>query len=121
MLFRGWSRLCLHAASLNAAEAVAATSSAAARVLRAEAEPTDTATTVTTGGLASNIAMSQQRAEAAEIDARGHARRADQMEKRAAAATEQVKALENVAGVSVRAAEEKKRQQAVRLVSVGRC
>lgn len=37
LLFRGWSRLCLHAASLNAAEAASASSTAAARAARAEA------------------------------------------------------------------------------------
>lgn len=98
----------MHAASLNPVEAVAATSTAAARAATAEMEPTDTSTAVI------------QRAEAAETDAREHARRADEMEKRAAAAAEQVKALENSAWVSVQAAEEEKIQQAVRLVSA-RC
>lgn len=37
LLFRGWSRLCLHAASLNAEEGALAAASAAARATRAEA------------------------------------------------------------------------------------
>ena len=105
LLFRGWSRLCLHAASLHSVEA----SAAATRIAKAETEPTDTATGVVA-----------HRAEAAERNAREHARRADEMEKRAVAAAEQLKALEDVAGVSMRAAEEKK-VQAVRLVSADRC
>lgn len=36
LLFRGWTRLCLHAASLNAAEGSLATATAAARAARAE-------------------------------------------------------------------------------------
>lgn len=105
MLFRGWNRLCSHAASQSAVEAAATTPTAAAMVARADKEPTD-------------ITVTRQRAEAAERDAREHAHRADEMEKRAAAAAEQVKVLENIAKISVRAVEEKKRQHAVRLVSV---
>lgn len=37
LLFRGWSRLCLHAASLNAEEGALAAASASARAARAEA------------------------------------------------------------------------------------
>lgn len=37
LLFRGWSRLCLHAASLNAAEGASAAATAGARAARAEA------------------------------------------------------------------------------------
>lgn len=37
LLFRGWSRLCLHAASLNAQEAASADATAAARAARAAA------------------------------------------------------------------------------------
>ena len=36
-MFRGWSRLCLHAASLSAAEGAAASATAVARAVRAEA------------------------------------------------------------------------------------
>ena len=36
LMFRGWSRLCLHAASLSAAEGASAASTAAARAARAE-------------------------------------------------------------------------------------
>ena len=36
-MFRGWSRLCLHAASLSAAEGASAAATAAARATRAEA------------------------------------------------------------------------------------
>lgn len=38
LLFRGWSRLCLHAASLNAIEGASSAATAAARAARAEAE-----------------------------------------------------------------------------------
>ena len=37
LLFRGWSRLCLHAASISAAEGASATAAAVARAARAEA------------------------------------------------------------------------------------
>ncbi|CAM9336819.1 unnamed protein product, partial [Hapterophycus canaliculatus] len=37
LLFRGWSRLCLHAASLSAAEGASASATACARAVRAEA------------------------------------------------------------------------------------
>ncbi|CAN0508164.1 unnamed protein product, partial [Ectocarpus sp. 12 AP-2014] len=37
LMFRGWSRLCLHAASLSAAEGAAAAATATARSARAEA------------------------------------------------------------------------------------
>lgn len=36
LLFRGWSRLCFHAASLNAAEAASSAAAASARAVRAE-------------------------------------------------------------------------------------
>lgn len=36
-MFRGWSRLCLHAASLSAAEGASAAATAVARATRAEA------------------------------------------------------------------------------------
>ena len=41
LMFRGWSRLCLHAASLSAAEGASASATAAARVARAEAMKTE--------------------------------------------------------------------------------
>lgn len=107
----------MHAASLKAVEAIAATSTAASRAARAEAGPTDTTTAVTDDDIPREFAVVQQRAEAAERDAREHARRANEMEKRAAAATEQIKELKHVAGVSFLATEEKNRQQAFRLVS----
>lgn len=37
LIFRGWSRLCLHAASLSAAEGASASATAMARAARAEA------------------------------------------------------------------------------------
>lgn len=37
LMFRGWSRLCLHSASVNAVEGALATTTAAARAVRAEA------------------------------------------------------------------------------------
>ena len=37
LMFRGWSRLCLHAASLSAAEGASASATAIARAARAEA------------------------------------------------------------------------------------
>ena len=42
LMFRGWSRLCLHAASISAAEGVSAAATAAARAARAEAMKTET-------------------------------------------------------------------------------
>ena len=41
LMFRGWSRLCLHAASLSASEGAAAAATAAARAARAEAMETE--------------------------------------------------------------------------------
>lgn len=38
-MFRGWSRLCLHAASLSAAEGASAAATAVARAARADAAP----------------------------------------------------------------------------------
>lgn len=40
-MFRGWSRLCLHAASLSAAEGASAAATALARAARAEAVETE--------------------------------------------------------------------------------
>eukprot|EP00752_Nemacystus_decipiens_P010863 g9658.t1 len=104
-LFRGWTRLCMHAASLNAVEAAAAASTAPARVAEAETEPTHTAKGI------------DRRVGAAERDARKHARRADEMEKRAVAATEQLRVLEDAGRVSLRAVEENKKLQALRLIT----
>ena len=41
LMFRGWSRLCLHAASLSASEGASAATTAAARAARAEAIETE--------------------------------------------------------------------------------
>ena len=43
LVFRGWSRLCLHAASLSAAEGASAAATAAARAARAEAMEVESA------------------------------------------------------------------------------
>ncbi|CAB1113805.1 unnamed protein product [Ectocarpus sp. CCAP 1310/34] len=81
LLFRGWSRLCLHAASLNAADAVSATATAAARAARAEAEATQAAAAATAAGIATDAAVVRQRVAAAEADAKSQReRRALQME-----------------------------------------
>ncbi|CBN77476.1 hypothetical protein Esi_0059_0111 [Ectocarpus siliculosus] len=77
LLFRGWSRLCLHAASLNAADAVSATATAAARAARAEAEATQAAAAATAAGIETDAAVVRQRVAAAESEAR------DQRERRA--------------------------------------
>lgn len=44
LLFRGWSRLCLHAASLSAVEGALAAATAAARAARTEAMEKEAAT-----------------------------------------------------------------------------
>ncbi|CAN0273392.1 unnamed protein product, partial [Ectocarpus sp. 12 AP-2014] len=77
LLFRGWSRLCLHAASLNAADAVSATATAAAGAARAEAEATQAAAAATAAGIETDAAVVQQRVAAAESEAR------DQRDRRA--------------------------------------
>lgn len=46
LLFHGWTRLCLHAASLNAAEGASSAATAAARAARAEVEEMRTATAI---------------------------------------------------------------------------
>lgn len=130
LLFRGWSRLCLHAASLNAAETAFATATATARAARADAEAKEAAAAVTAADIAANAAEVHQRLEAVEMNARKHARRADDAETRAAEDTEKSGPQENIAGVSEttatvlkraedaeRAFHEQKRQQAVRIVS----
>lgn len=61
-MFRGWSRLCLHAASLNAAEGALATTTAAARAVRAEAVEKEATA-------ASEQAESWRRAAAASAEA----------------------------------------------------
>ncbi len=43
LVFRGWSRLCLHAASLSAAEGASAAATAVARAARAEAKEKEAA------------------------------------------------------------------------------
>lgn len=49
-MFRGWSRLCLHAASLNAVEGISAAATATARALRAEAMGVEAAIAVEKAG-----------------------------------------------------------------------
>ncbi|CAM9376100.1 unnamed protein product [Scytosiphon promiscuus] len=61
LLFHGWSRLCLHAASLNAADAAAATATAAARASRAEAEEKEAVMAQTAAGIATDAAEVRQR------------------------------------------------------------
>ena len=128
MLFRGWSRLCLHVASHNAGVAVAAA------IARTEEEAIEPTATNLLGGNAADTAAFRRRLEAAEKNARAHVRRADAMERRAAAATERVKELESAAGIpstagalleqteeAGRAVEQQERRQAVRLVSAQGC
>lgn len=63
-LFRGWSRLCLHAASLNAIEAGYAAATAAAKAARAEAEEKEAAAAIAAIEVAnSKTAKRQQLAE----------------------------------------------------------
>lgn len=69
-MFRGWSRLCLHAASLNAAGAAVATATAAARAARAEAEEREAAAAQAAAGIATDAAVVRRRVEAAETDAK---------------------------------------------------
>lgn len=64
-MFRGWSRLCLHSASLETAEAISATETVAERLSRSEVETRKTA------------AALRKRAEVAERGER------DQQQKRA--------------------------------------
>ena len=71
LMFRGWTRLCLHAASLSAAEGASASATAAARAARAEAMEME-ATTI------AEKAEACKRAAAASVDvsaSRGQARR----------------------------------------------
>eukprot|EP00903_Cladosiphon_okamuranus_P014747 g13665.t1 len=98
LMFRGWSRLCLHAASLSAAEGASAAATAVAVAARAEA-------------------ATDNRADVVERNAKEHARRADEMEKRAAAVEEQFEALGNEAVASERALEATEKQKAVRLIT----
>lgn len=65
-LFRAWSRLCLHAASLNAAEASSATVTAAARAARAEAEKKGAVAAAAAANISTSATVLQKRAEAAE-------------------------------------------------------
>lgn len=110
----------------------AATATPTERAARAETGAKATNEPVAVDRDATDAAVARQRLEAAEKNARAHARRADSMEKRAVAATKRVKELENAAGIGIpttggvrleraeeaeRAAEQQERRQAVRLVS----
>lgn len=64
-LFRGWSRLCLHAASLSAAEGVAAAAAATSRAVRAEAMGREAAEAIAAADIASR---ERKRAELARKD-----------------------------------------------------
>lgn len=77
LLFRAWSRLCLHAASLNATESALATSAAVARAMRAEAMEEEAIAATAAAESASAVARLHARAEAAKKDAQ------QQREKRA--------------------------------------
>jgi len=123
LLFRGWSRLCLHVASHTADGAVAATAPSTGSTAGAEAGATET-----------NVTRQRQRLEASEKKTRANARRADAMEKRAVAAEERVKEFESAAGIPTtggalleraeeaeRAVEQQERRQAVQLVSKRGC
>lgn len=60
LLFRGWSRLCLHAASLNAAEGASSAATAAARVARAAAEEKSAAAAISALEAAKSDASKEQ-------------------------------------------------------------
>lgn len=64
-LFRGWSRLCLHAASLCVAEAEEAATTATARATRADAMEREAAAAIAAADVASR---KRRRAEMAEHD-----------------------------------------------------
>ncbi len=127
LLFRGWSRLCLHVASHHAGGTATATPTE--RTNRAGAGATEMDGPVPMDRDATDAAEARQRLQAAEKNARAHARRADAMEKRAVAATERVRELENAAGIPTtggalleraeeaeRAVQQQERRQAIRLV-----
>ena len=69
LMFRGWSRLCLHAASLSAAEGALAAATATARATRAEAMETEATA-------AAEKAEAWKRAAAASADAAATAEQA---------------------------------------------
>lgn len=78
LILRGWSRLCLHAASLSAAEGALAAGTATARAARAEAmemEATAAAKKAEACHAAANMAASREQAkrEAAELEKREEA------------------------------------------------
>lgn len=65
-LFLAWSRLCLHAASRNAAEATSATVAAAARAAGAEPGKNEAVSAAATANMSTNAAVLRNRAEVAE-------------------------------------------------------
>ena len=82
LVFRGWNRLCLHAASISAAVGASASATAAARATRSEAmEPAATAAADKVEALkrataaSANLAVSREQAqpEATELARRGEA------------------------------------------------
>ncbi|CAM9421118.1 unnamed protein product [Ectocarpus sp. 13 AM-2016] len=139
LMFRGWSRLCLHAASLSAAEGAAAAATAAARAARAEAmekeakAAADKAEAWRRAAAASvEVAEAQEKAQrgthekmarehqlhrlkmlgaAAAATATARAARAEAMEKEAKAAAEKAEAWRRAAAASVEVAEAREKAQ----------
>ena len=76
LIFRGWSRLCLHAASLSAAEGASAAATAVARAARAEAMEKEAAAAVEKAealrrAAAASVEVAEAREKAQREAARG--------------------------------------------------
>lgn len=70
LLFRGWNRLCLHAASLNVAEGALAAATAVARAARAKAEQEETAAAVSALGAVKKETARKRTLEEAALNIR---------------------------------------------------
>lgn len=70
LLFHGWNRLCLHAASLNAAEGASSAATAAARAARAKAEERRTAAAISAIGAVKEEAFKEPNRREKELKRR---------------------------------------------------
>lgn len=82
LLFRGWSRLCLNAASLSAAEGASAAAIAAARAARAETikmDATAAAKKVKACHASADVAASREQAKREAVELEGREKAVDQV------------------------------------------
>lgn len=111
LMFRGWSRLCLHAASLSAAEGASASATAIARAARAEAMETE-------AQAAADKAEAWRRAVAASAEVAEAREKAEQLSMGVSALTAELKQRADDSGHLMR---EQQLRRMKRLVSNPLC